>query len=76
MKRNRPNTTLVNFESHTGLGPTFAAKLLGMPYITYAQYRSGTRPIKTQHIYHVEVLLLLDQKVLQKRIKEVVYAEE
>lgn len=76
MKRKKPNPTLVDFESRTGLGPTYAAKLLGLPYISYAQYRSGDRSPKQQHIYHINALLLLEPKVLQKLIKELVYGNK
>lgn len=76
MKAKQVNRTLLALEAHTGLGPTFVARLLGLPYISYAQYRSGERSLKTTHVYHCEVLMLLDQKALSKRIKEVVYADE
>lgn len=69
------NSTLFNFERRTSLGPTFAARLLGMPYISYAQCRNGTRILKPHHIYHVEVLLLLDKETLMNRIREVCYGD-
>lgn len=53
---------LTYFEEQTGLGPTLAAKLLGLPYITYAQYRSYRRPWKVCHERHIEVILMLDRK--------------
>lgn len=76
MKAKQPNRTLLALELHTGLGPTFAARLLGLPYISYAQYRSGHRELKRTHLYHVEVLMKLEPKALKKRIEEVVYADE
>lgn len=63
---------LSRFEAGVGLGPTKAARLLGMPYVTYAQWRSGIRHMKVCHVYHVEVLMMLEPKTLRKRIREVV----
>ena len=62
---------MTDFEAHTRLGPTFAARLLGLPYISYAQYRSGARKLKTCHRYHMEALMLLDRDTLKARISEV-----
>lgn len=73
MDARTPHPKLLQFESHTALGPTFAARLLGIPYISYAQYRSSTRPLKKQLVFHMEALMLLDAEVLRKRISEVVY---
>jgi hypothetical protein len=73
MKADQPNAILVKFEQHIALGPTLAAKLLGLPYVSYAQYRSGTRTLKTSHIHHVQVLMLLDRATLETRINEVVH---
>jgi hypothetical protein len=68
----RNREILARLEAATGLGPTKAARLLGMPYVSYAQARSGLRQLKLCHVYHVEVLLLLDRKQLQRRIREIV----
>jgi len=67
----KPNALMAKFEAHTGLGPTFAARLLGLPYISYAQYRNGSRTLKACHRYHMEVLMLLDEGTLKERIDEV-----
>lgn len=75
MAADEPNQTLVNFERRVRLGPTFAARLLGMPYISYAQCRNGTRVLKQHHEYHIEVLLLLTEETLMQRIKEVCHGE-
>lgn len=75
MASGKPNQILVNFERHTSLGPTFAARLLGMPYISYAQCRSGSRVLKLHHEFHIQVLLLLDEEILMQRINEVCYGE-
>jgi hypothetical protein len=64
-----PNAILLDFERRTRLGPTFAARLLGLPYVSYAQYRSRTRELKLCHIRHIEVILLLDPDVLQRLIE-------
>jgi DNA-binding transcriptional regulator YdaS (Cro superfamily) len=63
------NETLLHFEASTGLGPTFAARLLGVAYPTYAQYRSGRRELPTYHSRHIEVLLLLSPSALSKIIE-------
>lgn len=68
--RAAPLPILTDFEHRTNLGPTFAARLLGIPYITYSQYRSGARPWKPCHQRHIEVILLLDPAVLAKVIQE------
>jgi len=60
MRASAPNPLLVAFESRTGLGPTYAASLLGMPYITYSQYRSGSRPLKPTVLRHIELVLFLE----------------
>ena len=62
---------MVEFERKVGLGPVRAARLLGMPYISYAQCRSGARKLKMHHVYHIEVLLLLKPEALRARIREV-----
>lgn len=64
------NDTLIQFEKATGLGATFAARLLGVAYPTYAQYRSGRRPLQKYHARHIEALLLLPPKTLAKLIEE------
>jgi len=64
------NATLVHFEAQVRLGPTRAARLLGVAYPTYAQYRSGRRPFPTYHAHHVQALLLLAPEHLSALIKE------
>lgn len=64
------NPVLLELERHTALGPTYAARLMGMAYITYAQCRSGSRPLKLYHQRHVESLLALQPEALAKLIKE------
>jgi hypothetical protein len=76
MDAHKPNPLFLRFEAHTGLGPTQAARLLGIPYITYAQRRSGMRPVKTEHVFHMEVVMLLRKSVLKDRIKEVVHGNQ
>ena len=62
------NKVLLNFERSTELGPTFAARLLGVAYPTYAQYRSERRELPLYHANHIEVLLLLSSANLEKVI--------
>ena len=64
------NEILLHFEKATGLGPTFAARLLGVAYPTYAQYRSERRELPNYHHHHIEALLLLPHTSLAKLIKE------
>lgn len=64
-----PHPVLAYFEEQTSLGPTFAAKVLGMPYISYAQYRNFSRPWKTCHERHIEVILMLEPKVRSRYIE-------
>jgi hypothetical protein len=64
MPTTAPNPLLVSLESRTGLGPTYAAALLGMPYITYSQYRSGKRPLKSTVVRHIELVLFLNPEQL------------
>lgn len=64
---------LLDFEKHTGLGPTKAAKLLGFAYPTYAQYRNGERPIKKYGRRCVQAMMLLSQENLDAMIKEHVF---
>lgn len=58
------NETLLRLEEVTSLGPTFAARLLGVAYPTYAQYRSGRRSLPKYHVRHIEVIMLLSDKNL------------
>lgn len=48
-----------DIERHLSLGPTHVAVFVGMPYISYAQYRSGLRKMKLVHVRHFELILLL-----------------
>lgn len=65
-----PNSILLDFEKRTNLGPTFSARVLGMPYISYAQYRSGTRPMKLALLRHIEVILLLSERARTDHIRK------
>ena len=67
------NPVLSSLECHTALGPTFAARLLGVAYPTYAQYRSGRRELPLYHHRHIEALIALDVSVLTQLIKEHAY---
>lgn len=64
------NATLIHFEARVKLGPTRAARLLGVAYPTYAQYRSGRRPFPSYHSNHVQALLLLAPEHLHALIQE------
>lgn len=70
------NPVLQEFERLVSLGPTFAARLIGVAYPTYAQYRSGRRELPTYHQRHIQALLALERKVLVKLIEEHVYGNK
>lgn len=67
------NDLLTKLESHIALGPVSAAKLLGYSYSTYAQYRSGLRPLPRYARHHVSAVMRLTRKQLDGLIKEVVF---
>jgi hypothetical protein len=59
----RSKTTLFDeIEARLSLGPTHVACLLGLPYISYAQYRNGTRELKLFHVRHMELILLMNDE--------------
>ena len=64
------NTTLVEFEATVALGPTYAARLLGVSYSIYAQYRSEHRALPRYHRNHIQALLRVPRRELTKLIKE------
>ncbi len=64
------NQLLLDFEKYTALGPTFAAQLLGISYSTYAQVRSGARPMQTYTKRHLQALHMLRRAQLDKLIRE------
>lgn len=65
------NKTLISFEKKIGLGSTFAARLLGVAYPTYASYRNQSRELPLYHARHVRHLLLLQDDVLRREIEEI-----
>ena len=67
------NAVLVDFEKHTGLGPTRAAKLLGVAYCTYAQIRNGRRPMQRYTHRHIEAIRFLKSDALDGLIRKHVY---
>ncbi len=64
------NDRLMQLELAIGLGPTYAARMLGIAYPTYAQYRSGRRPLQLYHDLHIEALLLLPPAKLSRLIED------
>jgi hypothetical protein len=61
---------LITFEKHAGIGPVAASRLIGCAYATYAQYRSGLRPVPKYHKQHVEQLMRVDARLLAEFILE------
>lgn len=64
------NAILLRFEKSIGLGATYAARLLGVAYPTYAQYRSGRRELPLYHERHIEALLRLSDSELTGLIEK------
>lgn len=65
------NALVLEFEKHTQLGPVNAAKLLGYAYSSYAQYKSGARPLKPYLKRHIRVVMMLPREQLKVLIAEV-----
>jgi DNA-binding transcriptional regulator YdaS (Cro superfamily) len=63
------NAILIRFEKHAALGSTFVARLLGVAYPTYAQYRSGRRVLPLYHERHIELLTELPKERLNDVIR-------
>lgn len=70
------NPHLIELEDRAGLGATYAAKLLGVAYPTYAAYRNCTRDLPEYHVKHVQALLLLSSSALNSLIREHVHAKK
>ena len=69
------NLILVDFEKRTELGPTYACRLLGIAYPTYAHYRSEHRALPGYHALHIEHLLNAPAEYLQALIQKDVYGD-
>lgn len=54
----KPLKFLLQFEAKLEVGPTKAARALGVAYPTYAGYRSGSRELPLYHIKHIHALML------------------
>lgn len=70
------NKRLLQLETAIGLGPTYAARMLGIAYPTYAQYRSGRRPLQLYHDLHIEALLELPHSKLSRLIEARAWRQE
>lgn len=64
---------LLAFEKHYDLGPVAASRVMGVAYVTYAQFRSGERPMKLYHQRHLEALMLLPAAARAQLINEHAY---
>jgi protein tyrosine phosphatase (PTP) superfamily phosphohydrolase (DUF442 family) len=64
------NTLLLELEKNYAIGPTFAARLLGVAYPTYAAYRSGSRALQLYHERHVQSLMMHSDAQRQQLIQE------
>lgn len=63
------NKTLINFERQIGLGSTYAARVLGVAYQTYASYRNERRPLPLYHARHIRHFLMLPADVRKKELE-------
>ncbi|MNK62112.1 hypothetical protein D3C87_812810 [compost metagenome] len=72
MRQAKPssNKHLLEFERRTALGPTYAARLLCVAYVTYAQYRNGSRDLPPYCEAHMRHLLRIPDKLLRTIIEE------
>jgi len=66
-------SALDEFEKFSGLGPTYAAKLLGIPWSTYSQLKNGRRQVKPHTELHIEALRLLPADSLSQLIERYAY---
>lgn len=64
------NDTLLAYEKLYALGPVAAARVMGVAYVTYAQVRSGQRPLQLYHERHLQALMLLPAAARNRLIKE------
>ena len=67
------NILLITFEQHVCLGPVDTSRLLGYAYVTYSQWRSGKRPLKTYTKNHIADIMLLPEDSLNALIKTRIY---
>ena len=63
------NKTLIDFERRIGLGSTYAARVLGVAYPTYANYRNESRPLPRYHARHIRHFLMLPVDVRKKELE-------
>lgn len=71
-----PHPLLLTLERRIALGPTYAARLMGLAYVTYAQYRSGRRDLQLYHQRHIEALLALSEVGLAELVKEHIHGDK
>lgn len=65
------NDALISFEEFIGLPAKQACLVLGVAYVTYAHYRSGSRGLPGYHERHIANLRKMNARQLQEIIKEV-----
>lgn len=65
-----PSQFLVDFEDKIGLGATFAARILGIAYPTYAAYRSASRELPQYHINQIHLITLLSATARKAYIQD------
>lgn len=66
------NQFMLDFEARVGLGATRVAALLGIAYITYAQYKSSRRELPQYHQHHMHALTLLHARgLLDQHVKDI-----
>lgn len=71
-----PIKTIAEFEAKVDLPANQVHKLLGVAYVTYAQYRIAKRPLPTYIRRMMQTLCLLNKAQLNALIREHVYAQK
>lgn len=66
------NKTLLDFEEKLGVCPTQAARLLGVAWSTYSQYKNLRRELPRYIVYHIDTLESLRKehadRIIRKRV--------
>jgi len=69
MPKPKIHPLIATLETRTGLGPIRCARLLGWPYITYAQFKSLKRELKDHQARYIELVLFLESDQLAEWIE-------
>lgn len=67
-KANR-NQDILTFERYSNLGPSCAAKFLGVSYSNYATWKSGNRALPRYIERHIETLYSMSEEQFRREIQ-------